>query len=92
MEKQLSITCVAAIALWVATFTFILTGTVVGLATGHDYIPVVLSLMAHGLALGAAAATVTMRQMLKSQYGLLRTAFELGQDSAGGSPPVRRLH
>ena len=88
MEKQVSLTCVAAIGLWTATFLFILSGTVVGFVTGDEHMHVILALMAHGLACSAAAATVSIRLMFKRQNKLLRDAFELGRDSA---PPVRRV-
>lgn len=89
MEKQISVTCVAAIVLWVATVVFIFGGTVVGLVMGHEQMPVVVSLMAHGLVLSAGAATLTIRYMLREQNQMMRDVFALGRDSAGAS--VRRL-
>ena len=90
MEKVVTLTCVAAIALWSLTFVFVASGTVVGLLYRGDHVhPVVMMLMSYGLVCSAGAATVSIRLMFKRQNRLLRSAFELGRDAA---PPVRRVH
>lgn len=91
MEKTVSLTCVAAICLWGLTFVLIFSGSALGVATGDDHMPLVLTLMAHGLACSAAAATMSIRLMLRRQTRMLRDVFELGRD-AGSGPPVRRVH
>ena len=83
-EKTVSVTCVAAISLWGLTFVLIFTGTVVALVDHDEYLAIALAFLAHGLACSAGAATVSIRYMLKKQYRLMRSAFELGRD-AGGS-------
>lgn len=88
-EKTVSVTCVAAIGLWALTWVLISAGTIVALVDHDEYLAVVLSLMAHGLACSAAAATVSIRFMLKKQYRLMRSAFELGRDASGS--PVRSM-
>jgi hypothetical protein len=89
VERTISLTCAAAITLWVMTFGFVISGTVMGLVIGEAN-HLVIALMAQGLALSAAAATMTIRLMLRRQYRLLRDAFQLGQDSAGGAS-MRRV-
>lgn len=85
VERTVSVTCVAAIGLWVTTFVLIFTGAVVGLVSGNEHGWVIAALMAHGLALSAAAATMSIRLMIRKQNYMLQNAFELGQDSRGGS-------
>lgn len=90
-ERTVSVTCVAAVSLWVLTFLMILSGTVVAF-TDHDrYLAASLALMAHGLALSAAAATVSIRYMLKKQERFLRDAFNLGRESATTAGSVRSV-
>ena len=88
-DKTVSVTCVAAIGLWSLTWVLIFAGTIVALVDHDEYLAVVLSLMSHGLACSAAAATVSIRYMLKKQYRLMRSAFELGRDAGGA--PVRSM-
>jgi hypothetical protein len=80
---------VAAVSLWALTFVLIFAGTVVALVNHDRYLAIVLALMAHGLACSAAAATVSIRYMLKKQYRLIRAAFELGRDA--GPTSVRSM-
>lgn len=85
-DRTVSIGCLAAIGLWGLTVLLILAGTIVGLVDDdRDHLAIVLSLMAHGLACSAAAATVSIRYMFNKQNRLLRSAFELGRDAAAGS-------
>lgn len=84
MDRSVSLTTVAATALWSSTFLLILAGTLVGLS-GGDRHSIMLALIAHGLAMSAGAATVSIRQMFKRQNSLLRDAFEMGRDSQGTS-------
>ena len=91
-ERSVSLTCVAAWGLWVGTFLLILASTVVGLVAHNDHLPVSLSLMAHGLACSAAAATVSIKSMLRNHDRLLRSAFDLGRDSSASGGAVRRMH
>lgn len=88
-DRTVSVACVAAIATWGATFMLILSGTIVALVDHQDYLAVVLGLMAHGLALSAAAATLSIRYMFKKQNRFLRSAFELGRDA--GPAQVRSM-
>lgn len=83
VERTVSVTCVAAIGLWVATFVLILAGAIVGLVSGNEHGWAIGALMATGLALSAAAATVSIRLMIRKQNHMLRSAFELGRDSQG---------
>ena len=87
-ERQVSMGCIASIVAWLITFAFILSGTVVAIAGGPDgrSITIALGLLAHGLAISAGAATVTIRAMLRSHMRLMHDAFELGRDT---SPSVR---
>ncbi|MGZ4518929.1 MAG: hypothetical protein ACXVXP_00355 [Mycobacteriaceae bacterium] len=77
---------VVAYTLWVVTFLFILSGTLVAVAT--DDLGVALVLVGHGLACSAAAATATIRDLMFQQNRLLSEFFELGREAAG----VRQMH
>ena len=77
-DKTVSVAHIAAVAAWIATVGFILTGTLVGLSTGH--VIIAFSLMAHGLAMSAAAATVTIRCMMRTQNRLITNAFHVSND------------
>lgn len=89
MEREVNLTCVLAWVMWVSTFALIGIGAVVGIAAGGDAQHVATPLMTFGLAMSAAAATVTIQAMLRKQNGLLRDAFALGRDS--GQSEVRRV-
>lgn len=82
VERTISITCVAAIGLWGTTFVLILAGSIIGLVSGNEHGWAIAGLMAHGLACSAAAATMSIRLMIRKQNHLLRDAFNLGQDAA----------
>lgn len=89
VERTVSVTCVAAIGLWVTTFVLILAGSIVGLVSGNEHGWAIAALMAHGLAFSAAAATMSIRLMIRKQNHLLRDAFELGRDAS--KSPVRSM-
>lgn len=82
VEKTISLSCVAATGLWCLTFLLIFAGSVTGLVSGNDHGWVIAALMAHGLAFSAAAATMSIRLMIRKQNHLLREAFELGRDAS----------
>lgn len=87
-ERTVSLGCVIATVLWALTGLFIFAGTVAGITADTDVgFAISMSLMAHGLAFSAGAATVTMRNELRHQNKLLEDAFKLGQDVGG----VRRM-
>lgn len=90
MEKQVSVTCVVAIGMWVAASVFVFGGTVLALWAGERFMASAIALMAQGLGLSAAAATVTVRQMFKTQNLMMREVFLLGRESTG-NPPVRSM-
>jgi hypothetical protein len=83
VERQVSVTCVVAITLWMTSFGLILAGSVLGLTTGADHLPIVLALMSHGLALSAAAASVTVRRCSPS-----RTAYSATPSISAATPTV----
>lgn len=84
VERTISVTCVAAIGLWVTTFLLIFAGAVVGLVSGNEHGWVIAALMASGLGLSAAAATASIRLMIRRQNRLLTDAFEFGREARGG--------
>lgn len=88
-DRTISLSCVAAIAMWVGAVVLIGSGTIVALVNHQDYLAAVLALMAHGLVLSAGAATMSIRYMFKRQNHFLRSAFELGRDA--GPAPVRSV-
>lgn len=88
-DRTVSLSCIAAVALWVVTFALIFTGTVVAIVDHRDLLPFALAFMAHGLACSAAAATVSIRYMFKKQNRFMRQAFDLGRDA--GPVSVRSM-
>ena len=90
VERTVSLTCVAAIGLWVLTLVLIFTGSLVAIVSDGGQLPTAIALLAHGLASSAAAATMSIRMMIRKQNNLLRDAFRLGEDrGAGGVRAVR---
>lgn len=89
MERQITVVYVVATILWVSTFVLIAAGGVAGMMWGSDGFHMANVLMCSGLALSAAAATVSIRAMLCRQNRLLREAFEYGRDSSGSVRRVR---
>lgn len=88
IDRTVSLNCVAAAVLWALTFFLILAGSIVGiLSEGRAGAALAMSLMAHGLACSAGAATITIRNGQKHQNKLLEDAFKMGQDVAS----VRRV-
>lgn len=80
-DHKVTLGCVAAVALWVLTVLFILAGTITAIATQNDVgLAIAASLMAHGLACSAGAATVTIRNGLKAQNRLIVEAYQLGTE------------
>lgn len=84
-DRTVSLSCIAAVVLWVMTFALILTGTIVALVDHRNYLAFALAFMAHGLACSAAAATVSIRYMFKKQTRALRGVFDLGRDAGPAS-------
>lgn len=89
MERTVSLTCVAAIGMWALTFVLIFSGSTLAVVSEGRHLAIVLTLMAHGLACSAAAATFSIRTMFRKQNRLVREVFELGRDS--GEAAVRRM-
>lgn len=84
-ERQVSVGCIVAGVMWSLTVLLILAGTITAMvADQHSGFAVAIGLMAHGLACSAAAATVTIRNMLRRQSKLLRDAFQLGKEAGSG--------
>ncbi|WP_163168071.1 hypothetical protein [Arthrobacter sp. Alg241-R88] len=91
-DRTISITCLAAYGLWALAFLLIFAGTAAAVVGGPtDYLAIALGLMAHGLAISAAAATVSIRYMFKKQARFMRSAFELGRDASPGPHSVRQM-
>lgn len=86
LERDVNLVCVAATVLWIGTFALIATGALVGMVASWHAANV---LMCFGLALSAAAATVTIKAMLSQQNRLLRDAFDLGKDA--GQAGLRQI-
>lgn len=88
-DRTVPVMCVVSAVLWTLTMVLIFAGTVTAVASESERgFAVSMSVMAHGLACSAAAATVTIRNMLKSQNRMLEDAFALGRDHA--ATPMRR--
>jgi hypothetical protein len=88
-ERTVSLTCVAASALWVLMVLFLAAGTVVAATAGPDRgVALAIALVAYGLACSAGAATLTMRNMFAGQNRKMEAAFNLGKEA--GAIPFRR--
>lgn len=84
--RQVGLGTLCAVLLWMGTFACVLTGTVAALgADGSDGFGVAIAFAAHGLALSAAAATVTICNAIGDQTRKNREAFLMGRDIAGES-------
>lgn len=86
-DRQVSLGTVSAVTCWLATWLLLTIGTVVGLAGDGERIFAGEVLLAHGLAMSAVAATVTVRAMLRNHGRLMQDAFSLGREAGS----VRRL-
>lgn len=87
--RQVPLCRLAEVALWGLVALLLATGTVVGIAVGTDWFPAVAALMAHGLALSAAAATVSIRNRITRQEAQMRDVFLMGRESTTIRPLER---
>lgn len=89
-DRTVSLSCVAAIALWSTTVLFLLAGLALGvILEGEAGLLAAGTLMAHGLACSAAAATVSIRNLLKRYTRKFQDAFDLGHEA--GLRSFRRI-
>ena len=86
-DRQVSVWCLAAWGLWAAVAALLLAGTIVGLVGGLDRIAVAAALFAHALAGSAAAATLSIRNIIVRRDKMLHDAFMMGME-AGGLRPI----
>lgn len=82
-ERTISLGAAIAAVLWGLTVVLIVAGAACAFSVGdrHPGLAAALMLMSAGLSSSAAAATVTIRNMIHNQNKLLRDAFRLGEES-----------
>lgn len=82
-DRTISLGCAAATALWSVTVMLILAGAICAFTVveGGTGMATTLTLMSSGLSASAAAATVTIRNMIHAQNKRLESAFNLGQEA-----------
>jgi hypothetical protein len=96
-DKQVSVNCMAAVALWSLAVLFTLAGTVLAIGwAGHDWARSVgLALMAHSMLFLGGACVLSVRLMLRQQTRLLLDAHLLTRsglsNNSNAGQPVRSL-
>lgn len=78
MERQISLNHGVACLLWGAAFLLTLGGTISALLSDMT---LALALVAHAVLSMGAAATLTVRNVVEKQNGLIRDAFQMGHET-----------